>query len=550
MHPNLFLEAIRLWARGYARRFAKLANDPKAVQERTLLKKIVRNRNSDFGRKHRFDTIKTIQDFRSAVPVTDYEYVRPYVDACIAGRTDALFGPGTRIRMFALTSGTHAKPKHIPVTDEFLEEYRVGWRVWGAHVHQDHPTAFRRGIMQLTSSWQEKHTELGVPCGSISGLNARMQPRIINRRYLPGLIIHEVDDPIAKYYLTSRLTLARRVSIICTANPSSVLAILKCIERNAEMLIRDIRDGTISKDVDVPDAVRKKLRRRCRPDRSGAKRIEDILSRTGRLRPVDYWPDLAAVSNWKGGTVHLYLRDYPDYFGSLPVRDIGLLATEGRMTIPLSSDGSGGVLDVGSHFFEFIPADQLDQPNPETLLAEELEPGQTYGIVITTSCGLYRYNIGDVIRMDGFWQKTPVVTFLSKGRHVSNLTGEKLTEHQVVEALTRISSESKGFPNHVLISPEWGDPPRYSVTVESDSAEKKEWGSLLEQLDRQLSELNVEYRSRRTSGRLAAPTVKLVPTGSFERMKKEHIEKVGGRREQYKHVYLSPDVDFHSPTSG
>ena len=42
-----------------------------------------------------------------------------------------------------LTSGTHAKPKHIPVTDEFLEEYRVGWRVWGAHVHQDHPTAFR-----------------------------------------------------------------------------------------------------------------------------------------------------------------------------------------------------------------------------------------------------------------------------------------------------------------------------------------------------------------------------------------------------------------------
>jgi hypothetical protein len=291
--------------------------------------------------------------------------------------------------------------------------------------------------------------------------------------------------------------------------------------------------------------VREKLKHTLRADPGTAHRLESILSRTGRLAPVDYWPDLALLANWKGGTVGLYLRDYPNYFGSLPIRDIGLLATEGRMTITLSSEGAGGVLDLGSHFFEFIPAEQMDEPEPETLLPAQVEPGKSYGLVVTTSCGLYRYNIGDVVRVDGFWEKAPIVTFLSKGQHTSSLTGEKLTEHQVLQALTLLTKEVGFVPDHVIVSPAWGDPPRYSVTVESDSADKVKWGDALRLLDAHLGELNMEYRSRRESGRLAPLAAVLVPPGSFSRIREEHLKKVGGRREQYKHVYLVPDVDFN-----
>ena len=107
-----------------------------------------------------------------------------------------------------------------------------------------------------------------------------------------------------------------------------------------------------------------------------------------------------------------------------------------------------------------------------------------------------------------------------------------------------LSREIEGVPEHVLVSPRWGSPPRYSVTVESDSAEKVRWGDALRLLDEHLGALNIEYRSRRESGRLGAPVAVLVAPGSFSRMREEHLKKVGGRREQYKHVYLVPEVDY------
>ena len=549
IHPNLLMEGVRLWASHYARRFRRLARRVDEVQLEVLMAKLRRNRDSDFGRKHRFDVVRSVDDYRRALPLSDYETFRPYIDRCIAGDVQGLFGPGTRIHMYALTSGTHAQPKYIPVTDEFLHEYRMGWRVWGTCTYQDHPRAFRHRILQITSSWRERHTDLGVPCGSISGFNAYMQPWIMRGRYLPGLIMHEVTDPVAKYYLTARLTVGRPVSMICTANPSSVLSVVRCIEENTEVLIRDIRDGSVRADIDVPQHVRASLQEILRADRKTARRLEEIVSRTGELLPLEYWPDLAVLANWKGGTVGLYLRDYPRYFGTLPVRDIGLLATEGRMTIPVSSEGAGGVLDVDSHFFEFIPLEQLDKPNPDTLLATQVEPGKSYGIVLSTSCGLYRYNIGDVVRVEGFWEKAPIITFLSKGQHTSNLTGEKLTEHQVVEALTLLSREVEGLPEHLVISPEWGTPARYCVTAERDSAEKVNWGIALKILDEHLAALNIEYAGKRESGRLGLPVVNLIPPGSFVRLREEHLRSVGGRREQYKHVYLVPEVDFHRQLS-
>ena len=70
-----------------------------------------------------------------------------------------------------------------------------------------------------------------------------------------------------------------------------------------------------------------------------------------------------------------YLRGYPEYFGDRPVRDIGLIASEGRMTIPIEDGTPAGILDIRHHYFEFIPEDQVDRDEPETVEAADLDRG-------------------------------------------------------------------------------------------------------------------------------------------------------------------------------
>ena len=130
-----------------------------------------------------------------------------------------------------------------------------------------------------------------------------------------------------------------------------------------------------------------------------------------------------------------YLRGYPEYFGETPVRDVGLIASEGRMTIPIEDGTPAGILDIRHHYFEFIPEEQAELAQPETVEATELIEGQNYFILLTTAGGLYRYNISDLVRCVGYHGRAPLIEFLNKGAHYSSLTGEKLSEHQVIAAV-------------------------------------------------------------------------------------------------------------------
>src|SRR5206468_6711794 len=126
------------------------------------------------------------------------------------------------------------------------------------------------------------------------------------------------------------------------------------------------------------------------------------------------------------------------YYGNTPTRDIGLIASEGRMTIPMADGTPSGVLDVTSHVFEFIPEEEGESPNPTVLSAHELQEGRTYYVLMTTAYGLYRYNIFDVVRCTGFFNKTPLVEFLSKGAHFANITGEEVSEYHVTTAMGEV----------------------------------------------------------------------------------------------------------------
>jgi hypothetical protein len=526
--------------------FEAATERPREVQQALLKRILARHAHTDFGRDHHFAYIRTPDDFRRQLPVARYEYFEPYLARVRRGEFHALLADA-QIHMFALTSGTTAARKYIPVTPQYLADYRRGWNLWGLRVFRDHPEVKLRPIVQLSGDWQEFHTEAGIPCGSVTGLTASMQKRIIRWLYCVPACVGKVKDPLAKYYLALRLSLSRSVGMIIAANPSTLVNMARAGDEHKEALIRDLYDGTLNPKVDVPADVRAALGSRLRArHRQRARELEEIVRRTGTLYPRDYWPRDCLIGNWTGGTVGAYLRHYPHYFGATPVRDIGLLASEGRMTIPLADHTPSGVLDITTHYFEFLPEEEADSPQPTVLPAHELQEGRTYYILPTTAFGLYRYHIHDLVRVTGFHNQTPLIEFLSKGAHFANVTGEKLSEYQVAGAMSDVLSQLNATLTSYSLAPCWDDElPYYALFVERGDLSNREQGlRLAESLDRRLSEVNIEYAAKRESLRLGAVRLGLLPTGTWSRWDRQRLARTGGSLEQYKHPCLIADPKF------
>ncbi len=527
------------------RRFEAATLDPVGFQQRLLQSILQFHATTAFGRDHGFATIRSAADFRRQLPLAGYEAIEPYINRVRKGEINALLAD-RRVHMFALTSGTTATRKYIPVTDHYLADYRRGWNIWGLKVFRDHPDVRMRHIVQLSGDWEETHTETGVPCGAVTGLTATMQKRVIRWLYCVPPCAGKIKDAASKYYLALRLSMAKRVGMIIAANPSTLINMARTGDQRKQDLIRDLHDGTLSPDLDIPDDVRAQIKGRLKANPAKAKELEEIVRRTGTLYPKDYWPNELVLGNWTGGSVGAYLRHYPQYYGTHPVRDVGLIASEGRFTLPLSDETPSGVLDITSHYFEFIPEAEADSANPTVLEAHELEKDGRYFIVPTTWYGLYRYQIHDLVRCTGFHKKTPLIEFLSKGAHFSNLTGEKLSEYQITHALPDVLREMNLTLGTYSVAPCWNDEqPYYGLFVEQGDLSADGTGrDLAERLDSRLRAVNIEYDAKRTSARLGMLRLELVPRGFWQIWDRERLRKTGGTLEQYKHPCLINDLKF------
>ena len=527
-------------------RFENATRHCRETQSRVLFEKLRRNQASDFGRAHHFGEIRSIADFRRQVPVTTFDYYVPYIERVKRGETTAMFGPEAKVLMFALTSGTTSEPKYIPVTEHFLAEFRHGWMLWGIRIYDDHPQIYRCKVVQLASDWELSRTSSGIPCGSVSGLTAQGQKRIVRERFCVPACLQKVHDVTARYYGALRCSITWPVGMATSANPSTLVGLAKLGDTEKETLLRDLADGTLSSKFDFPTAVRQELAgtlKRRQPQR--VRELEQIISKTGHLYPKDYWPTLQVISNWTGGSMGAYLRQYPDYWGHVPVRDIGLVASEGRMTIPLADGTPAGVLDVMHQYFEFIPEGEIHSDHPTVLEAHELTEGQQYFILLTTSSSLYRYNIHDLVRCTGFYRETPILEFLNKGSGFSSLTGEKISEFQVSLAVERSLGELNMALTGFTLVPCWADPPYYALLLQGDELPNLDAGSrLAECVDRHLINQNLEYEGKRATRRLGPVTLKLLRAGSWEEFVRRRLTERGGTREQYKHPCLVGDLEF------
>lgn len=530
----------------YRRFMARLAA-PDVAQREKLTELLKQLRGSAFAKDYDLARVRTPEDLRKALPVASYERMAPYIERVKAGETTALFAPGTRVRMFATTSGTTAAVKYIPVTSMTLAEYLQSWTVWGYGVARDYPEVPYGGIINMASNWRSSQTPSGVPIGSVTGLLFEIMHRFLRVTNAVPPIVAQVSDVDLRYYLTLRLGLARQDTMMFNvANPATLLNFAERLGEWHEDLIRDLRDGTLHNSALYPKAVINALRSNLsRSHKATASRLEQVVMQTNTLQPKHAWPALAVIGVWTGGTLGAYLPRLVEPYGDLPLRDHGLSASEGRVTIPLESHVPYGALNLGGGYFEFIPEEEYGKVDPMTLGAHQLDSHQRYYVVMTTSGGLVRYDLSDVVECVGHEGRTPLLKFLNKGRHISSLTGEKLSAFQVTSATTIAFARLMMPFKEYILAPEMAYVPGYHLLIEARDLPSADVRNVLAKiLDEELGRQNFEYAERRQSRRLQAVVVTGVPNGTFARIRDAKVHEAGTPVEHYKHPFLVTDPEF------
>ncbi|MBK8913637.1 MAG: GH3 auxin-responsive promoter family protein [Phycisphaerales bacterium] len=554
--PTLIERILARVAFHHARRtfqqFERACADVDRAQQQALQRALAQVRGSRFWHEHRLGAVRTPADLRSALPLHAYENLRPVLERVADGDVGALLARGAAPRMFATSSGTTARTKLIPVTPAFIADYRRGWNTFGLKMLLDHPDAVLRHILQSSGRHDESRSAGGVPCGAITGLLARSQKRIVRRFYVGTPTIAAIRDTRTRQYVLMRSGIARDVAFAVTANPATLVQLARLADEQSESLIRDVRDGALSADLGADEPLRPALTAGFRPDPAAARRLEQLRDEHGALRPRDYWR-LSFLACWTGGSMGHYLPRVREWYGDLPIRDVGLLASEGRVSLPLDDNTPVGVLDVTSALFEFLPIEAADRVlnhgagslgggasthgAAATLSARELEVGRDYVVILSNTTGLLRYRLDDVVRVHGWWRQCPLVEFLHRAGRVASVAGEKLTENQVVAAVAA-AAESLNMPTpDFMLAPVWGDPPHYRLSTTTDDP------AFGPAVDRELSRQNSEYAGRREGGRLGRLSVRPVSASVFAAMDARLVARQGATAEQYKRPCLVPVVE-------
>jgi hypothetical protein len=516
----------------------RLARTPDEAQWKVLAGLLGTNRDTRFGREHGFDTIRNHRDFQARVPVQEFETLRPYIDE--QRRTGAPALTAEPPVFYAQTSGTTSKPKHIPVTPSMLAMHRDEQALFSYLQYRACPAAFAGKAFGIMGAAVEGHLDSGHAVGSVSGHLYESLPRSIRSRFVVPPDVLGIADYDLKYLVILRLALGEpRVTYLGAPNPSTFLRLLDVLNNRRELLIDSLATGRF----DALDALGPQLRA------AVARRLTHDPDRAARLRSLstltfaNVWPAIRLVTTWTGGSCGIALESVrvklpPDTM----VMELGYQSSECRGTIALEPETAGGLPTLHHHFLEFAEQDAWDSGRRECLTLGQLAAGRRYYVLFTTAAGLYRYFMNDLVEVTGFFHRSPMLRFVQKGRGVTSLTGEKLYEAQAIEAIqdaaTRCRVRSSFF---VLVADESAS--AYRLYAQIDEGPRQDADAMSRIVDERLGELNIEYHSKRASGRLGPLAVSWLTRGTADAYKLAAVA-AGQREGQFKLAVLQYRKDL------
>ena len=525
---------LRMWAHEliHWRPLAQLADRPDETQVKVLRQLLSDNAETRFGREHGFADIRDHKTFVARVPVQTYDTLRPYVEEQrLTGATALTREPPV---FYAQTSGSTGVPKYIPVTAPVLALYKAEQALFTFLQYRASPVAFHGKALGIMGAAVEGRLDSGHDVGSVSGYLYQSMPRLVQARFVVPAAVSTITDYTLKYLVILRLALAERcVTYLGAPNPSTFLRLLDLLEMHRDALIRSLETGRFDRLDELPPEARQAVSARLNAQPERAREI----ARLDALTYATVWPDIRLVTTWTGGSCGIALGSVR---ATLPpatqVMELGYQSTEFRGTFALTPDTSSGLPPFHHHFFEFVEEDRWNQGAPEFLTLERLQPGVRYHVFVTTMAGLYRYFMNDLVEVGGVLGKTPLLRFVQKGKGVTSLTGEKLYEAQAIEAV-QDSVRALGLLTRFFLMVADEGESAYWLCVEMDEPERGRAEELAALVDRRLSSLNLEYHSKRDSGRLKPVTVLWLKRGAGEAYKALCVT-AGQREGQFKPAVL------------
>lgn len=479
-------------------RFCRALREPESGQREVLRRLIASNVDCEFGRSHGFAALRSYEEFRERVPVVDYQSVEPWVASIMRGSRSILtHGPVTRLLP---TSGTTSGRKLIPFTASFQRELNAAIGPWMIDLFRQHPTvAAGPAYWSISPALPVAPEESAVPIGfdDDSAFLGGLRQRLVETVLAVPPALRMVEDMEAMRYFTLLCLLRQRgLRLVSVWHPSFFTLLLDALPVYWDELLRDVEHGSCHRAAGLSFEVGRAVNAKPHPRRATE------LRRAGPANFHALWPHLRVVSCWTDAQAARPAQDLQRRLPGVVIQSKGLLATEAVVSIPFQGLHP---LAVCSHFYEFI------DDRCRVCLVHELQRDKSYRVVVTTGGGLWRYQLGDLVEVDGFVEGTPSLRFLGRGGNISDICGEKLAEAFVTRALEAacVSCESKA--RFAMLAPEnsegrW----HYTLFIEGEASDP-----LAVRLDTELRE-NPHYALCRDLGQLGPLQLVRIHHGAYE----------------------------------
>jgi hypothetical protein len=478
---NVILKSVLKRRIGQIERFIRF---PHETQQKLGIKLISQAKNTEWGNKYEYKSIRTLEDFKSRVPVSTYEDIYPMIERLMKGEQNILWP--SEITWFSKSSGTtNAKSKFIPVSKEALQDchYKGGKDLISMYFN-NYPEShmFRGKGLAIGGSYVANPMNSKSYYGDVSAVIMQNLPLWAQFVRTPNRKIALMDEWEAKIEKMANATMHRNVTNISGVPTWTIIL------------------------------------------------LERILQISGKKNILEVWPEFEVFFH---GAVafHPYRNIFKKLFPGDNVNYIETYnASEGFFGIQdsLHSDEMLLMLDYGV-YYEFIPVEEYESENPRTIALHEVELNKNYAVVISTNAGLWRYKIGDTVK---FTSVSPYrIRISGRTKHFINAFGEELIIENAEIAITKASNKTGAIINNFTAAPVYFEGKNkggheWVIEFVKEPHNLQDFSTIL---DEELKELNSDYEAKRYKDiALQKPLVRKVPAGTFYNwMKKKG--KLGGQ---------------------
>ncbi|MCF0136997.1 MAG: GH3 auxin-responsive promoter family protein [Oscillospiraceae bacterium] len=522
----------------------------KSLNEETLFRVLSDSRDTVYGRKYGFENIKTVEDFKRAVPLSSFE---DYADDIDRMKNDGEEGLLTNnpIVFYAMSSGSCGRPKDFPVTQEEIDCYATfaATRLFACtenYHKQKYGRGFPRGKGLNTMVVKSTLTKQGIRKGWISCAAVESQKQFL--KYVltsPDEVLFPTEECDMKY-LQIRYALMDRDMVFMVGNFMVYLVeLINYAKSNWEMLCRDIELGVIDPSVELGPNTRRALEEKLRPDPQRAAELR-ALGDAGFVNPIipKIWPRMSWIGAVGSNNFSPYTTKMRALAGDGVFIDFMQYgASESLLGCTRASEEQAFVLIPDSCYYEFIPID-APEDSTDTLDVSQLEVGREYEIIITNKAGLYRYRVGDVVRVMGYYHEMPMVQCAYRKSEMIRLTCEKTTEAMVNSMIESFCRETGiSLSNFSIYGDTNATPPRYVLLLEPEKSVDLSKTPQYEQfLEEKLEYLNMIYADYIKSRTLAPLKLYFSKIGSHREYNRIRLQG-GGLEHQTKPVRVLDTQD-------